>query len=157
MRLRVSLVAALAVAAVAVPVAAATIVVQKGIGGVTIGMTEAMVRGTIGDPAKRQRGTNDFGPYTTLTYREPAIRITFQGNAGATSIVTTSPNERTARGVGVGSAEAAVKAKVAGVKCKTESGFRHCWVGAFLPGRRVTDFWIKQGRVTRVVVGLVID
>ena len=157
MRLRLSLLAALAVAAVAVPVAAATIVVQKGMAGVTIGMTEAMVRGTLGDPATRKRGTNDFGPYTVLTYKQPLLTITFQGNVGVTSISTTGQSERTSRGVGVASTEAAVKAKVAGVKCKTEAGFRHCWVGAFLPGRRVTDFWIKQGRVTRVVVGLVID
>lgn len=144
-------------ALVVVPAGAATIVINKGIGGVRLGMTQPMVRGAIGDPAKRQTGTNDFGPYTILTYKQPAIRITFQGNVGATAIVTTSRSERTSRGIGVGSTEAAVKAKVAGVKCKTEPGLRHCWVGAFLPGRTVTDFWIRKGRVSRVVVGIVID
>lgn len=140
-----------------VPVAGAAIVVNKGIGGVTIGLTEAQVRGKLGDPASVKRGSNDFGPYTTLRYKTPAIRVTFQGNVGATAIETTSPGQRTASGVGVGSAEAQVRAKVAGVRCETESGFRHCYVGAFLPGRRVTDFWIKRGKVTRVVVGIVID
>ena len=46
---------------------------------------------------------------------------------------------------------------MAGVRCRTESGFRHCFVGRFLPGRRVTDFRIKAGRVTSVDVGFVID
>ena len=44
-------------------------------------------------------------------------------------------------------------------RCRTEFGFRHCFVGSFMPGRRVTDFFISRatGRVTEVVVGLVID
>ena len=60
-------------------------------------------------------------------------------------------------GVGVGSSEGQVPAKVAGVRCRTESGFRHCFVGRFLPGKRVTDFRIRRGRVTSVQVGFVLD
>jgi hypothetical protein len=46
---------------------------------------------------------------------------------------------------------------VAGVRCRTESGFRHCFVGRFLPGRRVTDFRIRRGHVTSVQVAFVLD
>ena len=74
-----------------------------------------------------------------------------------TDVFTTRPGERTARGVGVGSTEGEVRAKVAGVRCRTESGFRHCFVGRFLPGRRITDFHIRRGRVTSVEVGFVVD
>lgn len=144
--------------ALAVPaVALAQIVPQKGIGGVTIGMTGPMVRGLLGAPAKVKRASNDFGAYTQLTYRKPAITVTFQGNVGATSVVTTSPLERTASGVGPGVTETKLRARLSGEKCRTESGFRHCWLGSFLPGKRVTDFVIKAGKVTRVTVGTVID
>jgi hypothetical protein len=42
---------------------------------------------------------------------------------------------------------------VRGLKCETG----HCFLGAFLPGRRVTDFFIRNGHVSRIVVGFVID
>ena len=43
------------------------------------------------------------------------------------------------------------------MKCATDSGFRHCYLGKFRAGRRVTDFAIKRGKVSRVDVGVVID
>jgi hypothetical protein len=46
---------------------------------------------------------------------------------------------------------------VPGVKCRTELGFGHCFLGRFEPGKRVTDFHLRSGKVTRVVVGFVID
>lgn len=157
--MRFRLLVGLLAAALLVPAgAAATIVLQKGMGGITIGLTEAQVRAKLGQPSKTVRGKNDFGAFTALTYKRPAIRVTFQGNRGATGIDTSSPGERTARGIGVGSTVAAVKAKVPGVKCKTEFGFRHCYIGSFNPGTRVTDFVIaKTGKVSRVTVGIVID
>ncbi|MFN2468587.1 MAG: hypothetical protein ABR521_10725 [Gaiellaceae bacterium] len=156
MRLRLAL-GLLALALVVPAGAAATIVLQKGIGGATLDMTEAQVRAKLGHPFRTVRGTNDFGPYTTLTYKRPPLRVSFQGNAGATSIDTSSPAQRTARGIGVGSTVAEVKARVPGVKCKTEFGYRHCYVGRWTPGMRVTDFAIKAGKVSRVSIGIVID
>jgi hypothetical protein len=50
-----------------------------------------------------------------------------------------------------------LKAGVKGLTCKTESGFRHCSLGKFQAGRRVTDFVVKRGKVSRVDVGVVID
>ena len=70
---------------------------------------------------------------------------------------TTSPLEQTASGVGVGSTKAQVKAGVPNVTCKNESGFKHCFVGEFLPGRTVTDFRLRNGRVSAVSIGFVID
>lgn len=114
-------------------------------------MTKAQVRTKLG-PAKRTRhGTNDFGPWTQWVY--PRVEVTFQGGASATGLQTTSPNERTLRGAHVGSTKAQLRARVRGLKCETG----HCFLGAFLPGRRVTDFFIRNGHVSRIVVGFVID
>lgn len=151
---------ALASAAIAgalcVPASAgATIVPQRGMAGVSLLQSLAAVRAKLGPPLKVKKGTNDFGPYTILIYR--GLELAFQGGETLTSISTTARAERTVRGVGVGSSEAEVRAKVPGVRCGTESGFRHCSLGRFVPGARVTDFFLRKGHVVRVVVGIVID
>jgi len=149
------LAAALAAFLVCVAMASAAIVPQRGIAGVRLEMTRAQVRAVLGMPATVVHGSNDFGSFTAYRYR--GLRVTFQGNRTVTAIFTTRAGERTAAGVGVGSTEGQVRAKVAGVRCRTESGFRHCFVGRFLPGKRVTDFRIKRGHVTSVQVAFVLD
>jgi hypothetical protein len=109
----------------------------------------------LGKPTTVKRGSNDFGKYAIYNYA--ALQVTFQGNTTVTAISTSRTSERTASGVGPGSTEAQLKAKLKGLTCKTESGFRHCYLGKFLVGHRVTDFTIVRGKVTRVNVGLVID
>jgi hypothetical protein len=135
--------------------ASAAIVPQRGIAGVRLTMTRAQVRAVLGAPATVGHGRNEFGSFTVYRYR--GLRVIFQGNRTVNAILTTRATERTAKGVGVGSTEGQVRAKVAGVRCRTESGFRHCFVGRFLPGRRVTDFRIRRGRVTSVQVAFVLD
>jgi hypothetical protein len=152
---RLTLTACAVAALVVAGSAAATIVPQRGIGGVTLGMTKAKVRSIRGAPVKVRIARNDFGPYTVYRYR--GLVVTFQGNAKVTSLETSSRRERTRSGVGVGSTESQVRAGVPRVRCRTESGVRHCSRGAFLPGRRVTDFFFKRGVVSRVNVGFVID
>jgi hypothetical protein len=136
--------------------ASGAIIVQKGIGGVTLGMSKTKVRAKLGAPIRTRTGKNEFGTYAVFVYLR--VRVTFQGGAAATAVQTTSKQERTSNGVGVGSTTAAVKSRIAGVKCELSApGSGHCFVGNFNPGRRVTDFFIAKGRVTRVVVGFVID
>ena len=135
--------------------AQAAIVPQQGIGGARLGMTQQAVKAALGAPTAVRRGSNEIGSYLTLTY--PSVQVTFFGGPKATSIVTRSSKQRTARGVGVGSTAAQVAAAVPGARCATESGYRHCYVGAWQPGRKVSDFTIRNGRVTRVTVGYVID
>jgi hypothetical protein len=153
MRLTLAICAAAALA-LAAP-AQAKIVVQRGIAGVNLQMTKAQVRATLGRPMRVRTGTNDFGTFRELVYRR--VTVTFQSGPQVTAVRTSSPLERTARGVGVGSTKAQVKARVHNVTCRNESGFKHCFVGKFLPGRKVTDFRLRNGRVSSVTIGFVID
>ncbi len=155
-RIRLALVLTLfAVALAAAAPAHARIVIQHGIDGVGLRMTKAHVRSKLGTPTRIRSGRNEFGRYVEFVY--PRVTVSFQGGSRATGLRTRSPLERTGGGIGVGSTELQVKARVAGVRCRTESGFRHCFVGRFLPGRVVTDFHLRHGRVSSVVVGFVLD
>lgn len=127
------------------------IVVQHGIAGVRLHMTKSQVRALLGTPQHIQTGRNDFGRYTTFRYAR--VSVTFQSGVKVTGMRTSSPLERTATGVGVGATRAKVKSKVPGARC----GPQQCVVGRFTPGSVVTSFILKRGRVSAVVVGIVLD
>lgn len=142
----------------ALPAAAhATIVPQKSIAGVRLGMSEEEVRAELGEPSDTIRESNDFGPYVELVYRRQRLRVRLQGEEQVTSISTTSRSERTSHRVGVGSTERNVRRNVRGARCQTVRPFRYCVVGRELPGRTVTVFDIRRGRVSRVTLGIIID
>ena len=44
-----------------------------------------------------------------------------------------------------------------GVRCETTFGTRSCHTGRFTVGEIVTDFLIRNGKVTRVSIGRVFD
>lgn len=142
----------------AVPATAgAALVPQKSIAGVRLGMSEAQVRAALGEPSDVRRGRNDFGRFTELVYRRARVRVILQGRTEVTSVTTTSRRQRTSRNVGVGSSERTVRRRVRGVRCRTFLRFRDCVVGRELPGRTVTSFSIRRGKVVRVTLGIVID
>ena len=145
-------------AAVLIPASTADALIQidRGIAGARIGNTRAEVRTALGSPSDTSSGTNDFGPFVRYTYAG-GIQVVFQGRTRVTSVRLTGRGDRTSRGVGVGSREASVKANVSGITCETFGSFRTCHTGSGEPGQRITDFQIKGGRVTAVVVGIVID
>lgn len=150
MRLVLTAAAAAALFVAAAP-ARAAIVPQRSIAGVTLELTKAQVRAKLGAPPRVRHGRNDFGAWTRFVY--PRVEVTFQGGNAVTGLQTTSPKERTARGAHVGSTRAELLARVHGLKCETG----HCFLGSFTAGKRVTDFFLHGGRVTRIVVGFVID
>ncbi len=135
--------------------ASATIVPQHGMAGAALGMTQAQVRAKLGAPLKVKHAKNDFGPYTTFSYA--TVTVTFQGDSSVTAMSTTSASERTASGLGVGSTRAQLRAKLPALRCAGSNAEGDCHLGALLPGRTVTDFFIRRGKVVSVTVGYVID
>ena len=140
----------------AAPVAA-DIEIQRGIAGVDVGMGQAEVRAAHGSPRRISHGRNAFGRYTTFRYVKLRLVVTFQGGQRVTSVLTTSPRQKTTSGAGVGSTERQVRLSLLNVHCRTDAGRRHCFLGRFRAGQRVTDFTIRRGRVTSVLVGVVLD
>lgn len=135
--------------------APAAIVIGRGIAGVRIGMTQTAVRGKLGRPAKVVHAENEFGSYTEFRYR--GIVVDFQGNRTVTAVSTTLVREKTPAGIGVGSTWAQVHAKVSRVRCDGTAVIGTCHVGELLPGRTVTDFAVRNGKVFQVLVGIVVD
>jgi len=155
MRRLVFLAVAGACALVLTPPAEPALRIGHGIAAVVVGMSQSSVRAKLGKPLKVVLAKNEFGPYTELRYRGYVVDL--QGNERVTSIVTTLAREKTPAGVGVGSLWSQVRAKVPHVRCEGSATLGDCHVGRLLPGKTVTDFFIRNGKVSRVVVGIVLD
>ena len=139
-----SLLAALAAAAVlAATDATATIVPQKGMSGVALGMTKSQVRARLGAPV----GTGGGRWYYARVW------VGFRSGR-ATEIMTTRSTERTRAGLGVDSSESALRAAFPGLSCAAATPFRRCRLGSGAPGTRVTDFMLGRGRVLQITIAL---
>ncbi|MDQ3936048.1 MAG: hypothetical protein M3340_15610 [Actinomycetota bacterium] len=136
--------------------AGAMIQIDRGIAGARLGNSQNEVRAALGEPALVKTGTNEFGPWRQF-YFEGGIRVFFQGDDDVTSVMTLGRGDRTAKGIGIGSTEKALKQKHPNFMCESAEGLRFCHTGIGEPGERVTDFQIKRGRVVRAVVAIIID
>jgi len=155
-RFPLALAAAAAATLGAAPAADALVQVDRGIAGARLGNTRAQVRAALGKPSRVTRGTNDFGRFVVFRYAG-GIQVTFQGATSVSGVSTTGLGDRTSRGVGVGSTEAQVSAKVPGVRCEVIAGDRTCHTGSFKAGQAMTVFLMDAGKVRRVDVAIVID
>lgn len=137
-----------------------SLVPQQSLRGLKIGMVASQVRAVAGTPSINKILIHPLLG-KTRRMRFGKVEVTFRGTSAAAPVVnitTTSRNERTSGGIGVGSSERALAAKLTGERCVTELGYRHCYLGKWSAGYVVTDFSIsKGGRVTQVTLGLVID
>ena len=149
-----------AAASMALPAAAsAGIVVQKGMLGGNLNMTANQLRARIGPPSAVRTRTNEiFGAYDEYRWGEVYVSA-FRSNGTIFGYFTRGRSARTTSGVGVGSTETYLKAKVTGEVCTSNSGTRTCVVGQESAGQIVTAFRINPatGRVRSVTVGRVID
>jgi hypothetical protein len=144
------------VPAVAPATAGAVIQIDRGIAGARIGNTKAEVRTALGKPGRIRNGRNAFGRFTAFRY-SGGITVRFQGRRRVTSVTTTGLGDRTNRGVGVGSPRRVVENRIRGVACESQGRLTLCHTGDFLPGERTTNFVLRNRRVIRVIVGIVID
>jgi hypothetical protein len=85
------------------------------------------------------------------------IRVTFQSGNTVTAVTTVGLGDRTRRGVGVRSTQAAVENRVPGATYESFGQTTICARGELLPGERVNSFFIRNGRVFRATVAFVID
>src|SRR5262245_12079432 len=123
--------------------ASAIIRPQRGMSGVTLGMTKAQIQAKLGRPIGSGGGRLYFARVWVGFRLGRAVEIT-----------TTRSSEHTGSGVGVDSSEAAVRSAYPSVTCTPAGGFRRCRLGSGEPGTRATDFLIGHGRVLQISVQL---
>jgi hypothetical protein len=139
------LVAALVVLSlVAAAPAGAIIRPQRGMSGVTLGMTKAQVQAKLGRPIGSGGGRLYFARVWVGFRLGRAVEIT-----------TTRSSEHTGSGIGVDSSESAVHSAYPSVTCAAAGGFRRCRLGSGDPGTRATDFLIGHGRVLQISILLI--
>jgi hypothetical protein len=136
-------VAIVVLALLAAAPASAIIRPQKGMSGVTLGMTKAQVRAKLGSPIGSGAGRLYFARVWVGFRLGRAVEIT-----------TTRSSEHTGSGLGVGSSEASVRHAYPSVTCTPSGGFRRCRLGSGQPGTRATDFLIGHGQVLQITISL---
>lgn len=143
------------------------IVPGTGIGGVKVGDDEAALLDAFGEPERRTEMPNELsgGTNERLEWDSPKLAAVVapippvdggDPSTEVTQLETTDDRVRTANGLGLGDAQADVEAAYPEVSCDTGE-IRICRVGKEQAGSIVTDFFIEDDAVTRVVVGRIID
>lgn len=143
------------------------VVPGTGIAGVAVGDDEAAAVEELGDPDDRTTVPNEFSGSTNdrLEWKAPAVSVLVvpipgeDGAEGTTEVIqveTTDDEVRTANGIGVGDRQVDVQEAYPDAKCDT-GDIIICRLGGEEAGDIVTDFFVEDERVTRIVVGRIID
>jgi hypothetical protein len=140
------LTAALAAGLVAEPAGAK--VTFSGIGGVELGMSESQVREELGSASSERQWTD--GRSVLLRYRRRKLEVLLDRDSDRVmGVKTTSRAQRTSSGLGVGSSERTVRARLQGERCSSAAGTRVC---SLERNGRVMDFACRRGKVIGVGV-----
>jgi hypothetical protein len=138
---RFLVIAAAGIALLVAGSASATIRPQRGMSGVSLGMTKAQVQAKLGRPIGTGGGR----------YFYARVWVGFRLGR-VVEVTTTRSTERTGSGVGVDSSEAQVRRAYPSVTCGPSGGFRRCRLGSGQPGTRATDFLLGRGKVLQISI-----
>ena len=133
-----------------------SIIPGTGIAGTVLGDSQGKLQNALGKPTSTKMQSSELGAFMELQFNNGRTAHLDPSSHTLTYIETTNPADQTAANVGVGSTESQVKAEFPSASCDTtDPGI--CRVGAGDAGGPVTDFFISDGKVTRVVLGFVQD
>ncbi len=134
----------------------ATIVPGEGIRGINIDDSLSAITQELGEPDSKRDASGEFGEFDELTWGESLVVRVSRPDNSVVFIETTSPDDSTTEGIRVGSSLEDVQSSFASAQCDdTDPGI--CRVGPGDAGSIVTDFFVADGTVTRIAIGLVID
>ncbi|MCW2925245.1 MAG: hypothetical protein JWM98_2649 [Thermoleophilia bacterium] len=134
------------------------VVPGSGIAGVKVGDSAADVERVLGK-------TDDSDPATTNELSgQSERRLRFRGGKlevllgeDVSQVETTLSQSQTDAGVGIGSSMKDVTTAYADATCDPSGEIRICRVGSDDAGAVATDFFVQGDKVTRIVVGRVVD
>ena len=132
------------------------IVPRRGIAGVRLGMTSAVVQNALGAP-DQTASSRLHGGWTEWRYEKQRLTVTFDGDRSVWSVRSASREHRTPTGAGVGSTEAGLVDAMPSLHCRPYGGparyrrWRTCDdAGDFQ--QPFTEFTLVGGVVRRVTV-----
>lgn len=152
--LRLSIVT-LALFLLVVPSSAAKLIPDACVGGVALWNTRADVLSEKGPPLRKvRRNSYDIlWHYRAMTVFFSAYDYNTKPPSGfvVVSVTSTDRNERTSRGIGVGSSERAAKRAYPNLSCGTSNGTRRCELPGWVVGH-YTEFKVTKSRVSEISI-----
>ncbi len=136
--------------------APASVLPGDSIAGIGVDAPRSEVVDTFGPPDSEKTVTGELGGYIELGW---GGRLTVRLDTETSKVIyveTTNPGDKTAGGIGVGSATTKLTASLPSAQCD-ESDPGICRVGTGDAGSVVTDFFFAKGKITRISLGRVID